>query len=569
MRTVEFKNGIVKDYTIILSNKKLEYCGQLSKVQSVKSAGNLASAQTLNFTVYKKYLLPIENNFPYTDIEAYQNYIWENLVDFKTIYVKELREYFEIKVSIDDSKDTVKSITATSLCEAELSNTKLYNFEINSEIDIERDDYEVTVFYDEKNPKASLLHRALSKMPQYTIKHVDKSLARLQRTFSIDNTFIYDFFMGECAEQFDCLFMFDSTDRSVSVYDLMTVCNDCDERGDYLDVCPKCGSKNLKYFGKDTGIYVDKENLTDSIHLEIGADNVKNCFKLECGDEIMTSVVRALNPNGTDYIYRISENDLKDMPRELVEKLNSYNTLCDSFKEEYGTITEDSYNLIDDILYYTSGMMPTIENAEVTAQTEADKLSKACYDGDFNLLALTTVTTATSLATVNTALKNYARVFVKTGYIKLEIENNATFEFVGTDDDNWNYGTWYGRFKVTNYSDEEDVAYTDYMTITVNDNYPEFIEQKIKKAIKEYDDDNSVFDVLAIEDLEKFKEALTLYSLNRLKSFYDAIQGALDILVNLDQANESADLYEPLYLPYYDKLQACQLELDIRQAQID
>ena len=36
--------------------------------------------------------------------------------------------------------------------------------------------------------------------------------------------------------------------------------------------------------------------------------------------------------------------------------------------------------------------------------------------------------------------------------------------------------------EVYDYSDEEDVAYTDYMTITVNDNYPEFIEQKIKRC---------------------------------------------------------------------------------------
>ena len=166
-------------------------------------------------------------------------------------------------------------------------------------------------------------------------------------------------------------------------------------------------------------------------------------------------------------------------------------------------------------------------------------------------------------------MKNYARIFVKTGYVKLEIEDDTTFEYVGVDDSNWNYGTWYGRFKVTNYSDKEDVVYTDYMTITVNDNYHEFVTQKIQKNIKTDDDDGSVFDVLSIDDLEKYKEALTLYSLNRLQSFADAIQGALDILIELDQAGESADLYDILYLPYYEKLKACQNELDIRQAKID
>lgn len=571
MGKLNFKNGQVEDYTIVLSNRELQKQGQISNVKGVKHNGNLASAQVINFTVYKHQLFPDreEENFPYESIEAYQDYIWENLVDFKVVYVKELNENFEIRVSIDDANDTIKTITGTSLCEVELGQTNLYNFEINSELDISRDDYEVTTFYNDENPNASLLHRVLSKVPHYKIKHVDKSLIKLQRTFSVDGVPIYDFLIGECSEQFSCLFRFDSTDRSVSVYDLMTVCRDCGERGEYTSVCPKCGSKNLKYFGQDTTIYVDKNNLTDSIHLEVDGDSIKNCFKLECGDEVMTAAVRALNPNGSDYIYRINENDRKDMPTELVNKIDSYDELYKSYTEEYHSITEQSYDLVDDILYYQSSMMPTIEESEVTAQTEADKLSKAYYDGNFNLVALTTVTTATNKTTVNSALKNYARIFVKTGYVKLDIEDDATFEYVGVDDNNWNYGTWYGRIKVTNYSDKEDIAYTDYMTITVNDNYHEFVTQKIQKNIKTDDEDGSVFDVLSIEDLDKFKEALTLYSLNRLKSFADAIQGALDILIELDQAGESADLYDILYLPYYEKLKACQSELDIRQAKID
>ena len=66
--------------------------------------------------------------------------------------------------------------------------------------------------------------------------------------------------------------------NSVSVYDLYTVCQDCGERGDYLDACPNCGSKNLKSYGEDTTIYIDKNNLTDDITCEVNTDNVKNWF---------------------------------------------------------------------------------------------------------------------------------------------------------------------------------------------------------------------------------------------------------------------------------------------------
>lgn len=566
MSKIKFKNNKVEDYTIVLSNRALQHLGQISTVNSVTFNGNLNSKHEINFTVYRNEQIP-DNKYPYKDIDTYRKYVWNNLIDLKIIWVKELDMYFEIRVSVEDCNDTVKTINGISLCEAELSQILLFNQEINSETDISREDYQITTFYDPENPKTSLLNRVLEKAPHYRIKHVDKSLCKLQRTFSIDNKSIYDFFVGECSEQFDCLFQFDSSDRSISVYDLMTVCEDCGERGDFTEKCPKCDGTNLKYFGTDTTIYVDKNNLTDSIHLEMDADSIKNCFKLEAGDDVTNAAVRALNPNGSDYLYVIRDEDKRDMPVELVQKLNSYDKLYNSYIEEYQGITERSYSLIDDILYYQSSMMPTIEHSKVTAQTEAEKLTVA----NLSPIALQKVTASTFVTTVNSALKTYAKVFVKTGYVKIEIEDDATFEYVGIDDDGWNYGTWYGRFKITNYSDETDIAYTDYLRIIVNDNYHEFVAQKIEKNIKSNDEDNenSIFDVLSIHELEDFKKALELYSLSRLRSFYDAVQSAMDVLIQLDQASEGADLYAELYLPYYHKLLACQNEMDVRQATIN
>lgn len=564
-KKIQFKNGKVEDYTIILSNKALQLCGQIPSVQNVRFSGNLNSPNEVSFTVYRDQQI-LNTSLSQKEIEKYQRYVWDNIIDLKVIYIKEVDMYFEIRVSTEDKNDTVKNVTGTYLPNAELSQINLYTIEINSEADIARDDYKITTFYNSEDPKASLLDRILDKAPHYKIKHVDKSLCKLQRTFSIDGTSIHDFLTGECSEQFDCLFQFDSTDRSISAYDLMTVCEDCGERGEFEDSCLKCGSKNLKYFGEDTTIYVDKNNLTDAITVEMDADSIKNCFKLEAGDEIMTAAVRNLNPNGSDYIYAIRDEDKAEMPTELVEKLASYDELYDSYINEYRTLTQQAYDLIDDIQYYTSSMMPTIEQATVTAATEAAKLTAEALSP---ISLEKEITKSTSLATVNSALKNYAKVIVKVGYVKLEIEDDATFTYVGIDENEWTYGTWYGRFKVTNYSDKDDVAYSDYITVTVNNNYPEFMKQKIEKSIKSDDDENYVFDVLAIDDLEKFKYAITLYSLNRLGSFCSAIRGATDILAKAGHAEEGSDLYEPLYLPYYYKLQACQEEMDKRQQKID
>ncbi len=561
----------LEEPTVVLSTRSQEHLGSLSNIDSssISYKKNLNAANEFSFKIYKT-------------MEGKEERLWDKVVDLKLVWVKEVNEYFEIKVNVNDSNDTVKSVTGTSLCEAELGQTMLYNVEINNESDISRSDYVVTKFYDPDNPDGSLLHRVLGKLPNYHIKHVDSSLANLQRSFHIDGTSVYDFLTGECAGQFNCLFQFDSTSRGISVYDLYTNCLHCGYRGEYENICPKCHQTDLAYFGEDTTIYVDKERLTDNVTFETDVNGVKNCFRLEAGDELMTATVRSLIQNGGGNIWYFSKEDKDDMPKELSEKIDKYQTLYDSCTEEYQEVLGHLYDAIDQILYHTSSMMPDAGHREVTATTEARKLTNAALSP----LGLDSVTASTSVQTVEGALKSYAKIYVKTGYVKLEI-GESRFQYEGKDSDGFHYGTWRGNFKVTNCSDEKDVATSDDLTVTVHDNYESFLRQKLEKSLASKDDDDvSVFDVLKIEmpdksmdtkeaeafkaaKLSEFKEALEKYSLNRLQSFYDAIQRVLEIMVEADQASENANFYFDLYLPYYERLQACQAEIDKRQATIN
>ena len=553
----------VLDYTIILTSRSHKIYGRVINVEyeSIDFKNNFNSANELNFTVHKT-------------LNDVVDPLWDKIIDFKFVYVPELNEYFEINVQLDDSSDDVtKTITAKSVCECELSQIMINETEINTEDDIARDDYVVTTFYNEVDANASLLHRVLKEAYGYTIGHVDETLKRLQRSFSIDGTSIYDFLTGDCAEQFNCIFIFDSVYRRINAYDLYTNCLNpqCGYRGEFTDICPECGGTKLSYFGTDTTIYVDKDNLTDSISLTTDTSSVKNCFKIVAGDDDMTAAVRNVNPSGSDYIYYVNSIQKEDMSDELVKKYESYIKECEKYSPEYVELNKNIYECLDKILYYTSSMMPTIDTSNSdTAATQAEKLTVA----NLSPVGLTAVTTSTSVTTVNSALKNYAKVYIKTGYFKVEVDTATgitnEFEYVGTDDDGYNYGTWYGRFKVTNYSDEDDVAYTDYMSIKVYDSYESFLEQKIRKTIANDDTgDNNIYDVLSIKTIENFKQALTLYSLNRLTSFNDSIQGVIDILVEADQASEGADYYSDIYMPYYNKLKACQNEMNVRQKTID
>lgn len=551
MIKIDYINGTVEDFTVVLSNRNLDKQGQILNVQEFRYKGNLATAQEISFFIYKY-------------VDGIKEKLWDNINNLKIVWVKELNMFFETRISIAESTNTVKKITGISLGEAELSQIQIRNTEINSEVDIARPDYVITTFYNPDNSEASLLNRIISFAPHYKIKYVDKSLWNIQRTFSIDRTSIYDFLTGECAEQIGCLFQFNSTDRSISVYDLYTVCGDCGYRGEYLDYCPECNGTNLYSYGEDTTIFVSVDNLTDEITFDTNVDAIKNCFYLKTGDEIMDAAVIACNPNGSAYIHYFSEEQKADMPTELRECLADYDALVKSHSEEYQTLSEELYDCIDQILYYQSGMMPTVEISDVNATTEVAKLTTK----NLSPVGLSMVNTYTSTATVNSALKNFAKVFVKSGFVKIEIETGK-FTYIGVDDNGFGYGNWVGSFKVTNYSDEEDVVYSDTLTIRVTADYETFLNQKVLKNIASNNtDDNSIYDVLNIDNLDKFKEALTLYSYNRLESFADAIQGVINVLIEENQGQSDSTYYGQMYTPYYEKLQACQAEMNVRAVTI-
>ena len=59
--------------------------------------------------------------------------LWDKVVDFKLIYCKEWDMWFEIKVELDESNESIKTVFCTQLGQAELSQINLYDIEINTE----------------------------------------------------------------------------------------------------------------------------------------------------------------------------------------------------------------------------------------------------------------------------------------------------------------------------------------------------------------------------------------------------------------------------------------------------
>ena len=526
---------------------------------------------------------------------------WEQIKDFKLVWAREWNKWFEAYVEISESDSTMKSVTLTSLGEAELSQINLYNIEINTEDDIDRDDYVVTTLFNETNPKGSLLNRIMEKAPHYTIAHVDSTIAGIQRTFSFNGKSIYDAFK-EISDEEDILFQIDcytNSDgdlvREINVYDLESNCLDCGHRGEFVDKCEECGSINIKSgYGEDTTIIVSVENLADNIKFSTDNGSVKNCFRLEAGDDLMSATIANCNPNGSRYIWYISDEVKSDMSDELVQKLEEYDELYRYYQKEhevvidadllerynalvdkYSVFSDDYshlpdtitgfpalmqayYDTIDFFLFLNDTLMPSVEISRTTAALQAAEL---------NTLNLSPVAVQKlencSVSTASSAVLAMAKTIIDPRY-QVKIKDSSFAE-----------NTWVGTFTVTNYSDEEDTSTTNQVYVSINDDYEKFVKQKIDKILNKQSEE--VTDIIGLFklSLDNFKIELRRYSLSRLTSFYDCCQSCLDILIEQGIADRETwadhdpDMYRDLYVPYYQKLNAIQDEIKVREEEIE
>lgn len=526
---------------------------------------------------------------------------WEQIKDFKLVWAREWNKWFEAYVEISESDSTMKSVTLTSLGEAELSQINLYNIEINTENDIDRDDYVVTTLFNETNPKGSLLNRIMEKAPHYTIAHVDSTIAGIQRTFSFNGKSIYDAFK-EISDEEDILFQIDcytNSDgdlvREINVYDLESNCLDCGHRGEFVDKCEECGSINIKSgYGEDTTIIVSVENLADNIKFSTDNGSVKNCFRLEAGDDLMSATIANCNPNGSRYIWYISDEVKSDMSDELVQKLEEYDELYRYYQKEHEVVIDADllerynalvdkysvfsdyyshlpdtitgfpalmqayYDTIDFFLFLNDTLMPSVEISRTTAALQAAEL---------NTLNLSPVAVQKlencSVSTASSAVLAMAKTIIDPRY-QVKIKDSSFAE-----------NTWVGTFTVTNYSDEEDTSTTNQVYVSINDDYEKFVKQKIDKILNKQSEE--VTDIIGLFklSLENFKIELKRYSLSRLTSFYDCCQSCLDILIEQGIADRETwadhdpDMYRDLYVPYYQKLNAIQDEIKVREEEIE
>lgn len=522
---LDMNNNVVTP-TVVLCHRNKHKIGAIYPISEWSITPDMYNKNECSFKVYK-------------EVNGIATPLWDQIKDLKVIYIPEYNEYFQISIDKTQTNETVKTITGSNLGIAELSQTMLYDIEINTEDDIARDAYKMAYIYDPTDISSSLLGRVLSKAPHYKIKHVDASLCKLVRSFSINDKSIYDFLTGDLADELNCLVWVDSYDRSISIYDLENSCPKCGHRAENETVCSKCRTTMTRGYGEYFNVPVSNDNLSDSITVTTKDDEVKNTFRIQGGDDVINAAIRAVNPNGTEYINRFAAFQTEDMSKELIDQINAYQELYESKRKPYKEIMNGLYDTIDQILYLTSSMMPSPETDDTDANKELAKLTA----DNLGMIAVQNLRVA-GVTTVNNAVKSMADIYMSAGY-KVEIASST-----------YSNQVWNGRFKVTSVDDENDTAINGSdITLLITDDYETFITQKIQKILDKQDMSDEEYD-------------WTKYGLNRLSSFSDAYQSCIDMLIDSGVGDPKHEFYTSIYLVYYNKKLEVDKEIQVREAQI-
>ena len=212
-------------------------------------------------------------------------------------------------------------------------------------------------FYSPGNQSHSLLHLVLEKHPEWSIAHVSDSLWSMKRSFNVTRQDVYSFLTKDVAEAFECIFIFDSINKTISAY-------------------------TLDEYGEDTNIHLTFDSLLEKTQMDYSIDDIKTCITLTGQDDLS---VREVNM-GNDRLYNFSfYANSEYMSDELLEAYNSWQALVNqivdlslftykdgvitqaelqgkSYKDAYTLLLAKYQNYYTEISKWTSTLMPWLIN---------------------------------------------------------------------------------------------------------------------------------------------------------------------------------------------------------------
>ena len=525
---------------IFLCDRQLRKLGEIFPITTPRVKVNLNGADEVSFTVTKniknynnkdidvlkkKYGVEIENSI------ATQ---YEKLIDYSVVFVQGFG-YFEVSPTVNDNANTVKTLNGNSLGETELGQLHC-TLECNTDNDIAMPDYVERVIYSPDNKDASLIDKILSYAPTYEVGEVDDTIAGLQRMFSFQNEDIISCF-SKIAEEINCIFDVEVTRdengnvvRKVNIYDTQ-YCKTCGKRHIINGICDDCKSTDIGGIGEDTTILISTENLSNEVSLNPDG-NMKNCFIVEGGDDLINDTIEGLLPSGNKKIYMFSDETKSQWSKELDNKYSEYAKVVTENEKQYEKTLELEYDINDLILYLQSGRMPDVETADKDLHEETNYVIKKFRENFSDTIGIIEDTLA--ITTKNNTVRQTFALFIDKGYsIKytkgnVDENNNWTGELVIYQIQNNEAAATIEvgiNGSTISYSDDNIIELNDLTIKFTTDDYENYIKRKVAIEVQNYE-------FIENEGQNNPKD-WEKYSLNRLYSYYSGYDECIQALRNL------------------------------------
>lgn len=212
---------------------------------------------------------------------------------------------------VDEGINEYKEITYLSI-ECELGQTDLTSFGSLGIDEDEQGGLDRYCLYNPLDVAHSIMHIVLRKNPGWSIRYIDPQISTEYRSFQEDSVDTYSFLTGKVSETYECVFLFDSYERSISAY-------------------------KLENLGKDTGIILNYRNVIKSITMNSTEDDIKTVLTVVGGNDERTNTplgILDVNISGTNQIYDFSYF-LHMMSPELQAGLAHYDELCKTNEPAY------------------------------------------------------------------------------------------------------------------------------------------------------------------------------------------------------------------------------------------
>lgn len=189
----------------------------------------------------------------------------------------------------------------------------------------------VVLYYPEK-PELSFIDLMLTKLPYWSVGHVDESLTGYKENLKIplmeiDNSNIYAIMTNTVAPRMGFIFIFDYLNRTVNAY----------------------AKDNLDF---DTNIFIGYRNLANNVDITVDEDSVFTRFRVRGDNDLMITNANYGEERCFDLSYFLGE---PYMEQELADKIKQWIHNRDSYREHFVADEKQAAELnrqIDELQYH-------------------------------------------------------------------------------------------------------------------------------------------------------------------------------------------------------------------------